>query len=180
MVVVRRMTVTGSTNMGTRTQEAAMSILATGSHSILGATHSYGITLVMTGAGLMVAMHGVGNGNNILGTGTPDQELIPIGQDRRSNLSSHNVMQATRLQLSAQSTPQIRQESSHNKLVKMHSMNRLFQRFSSLKRRAKIKSTKDHRVKVVSLFASDAINLDMESLNAKQSYSVIFVQARNI
>jgi hypothetical protein len=65
MVVVRRMTVTGSTNMGTRTQEAAMSILATGSHSILGATHSYGITLVMTGAGLMVAMHGVGNGNNI-------------------------------------------------------------------------------------------------------------------
>jgi hypothetical protein len=34
-------------------------------------------------------------------------------------------------------------------------------------------------VKVVSLFSSHAINLDMERLNAKQSYYVIFVQARN-
>jgi hypothetical protein len=100
--------VAGSTNTETRTQGAALSTLATCARSIQGATLSCGITLAMTGAGRMVAMHGVGNDNNILDTGTRDQELTRIVQDLRSNLGLHSVIQVTRLQLSAQSTSGVR------------------------------------------------------------------------
>jgi hypothetical protein len=58
-------------------------------------------------------------------------------------------------------------------------LNRQLQSFSNHKKLVKPRWTKDRQVKVVNLFASYAINQVMESLNAKQSYYVIYVQTLN-
>jgi hypothetical protein len=157
--------VVGNMNTGTRTRREATPILATGVR-FQGATLNFGLILVMTGVRLMVATHGGGKGNNILGTGTRDHELTLIVQELRRNLVSRNGIQVTR-NLSAQSTSQVRQEIRRSKLVMIPNLNRQFQRYSNLKKLAKPKWTKDRRVKVVSLFLFRCYEPGHEKLECK-------------
>jgi hypothetical protein len=179
VVAVRRMIVAGNLNNRTKTQGEATPILATGIH-FQGAILTYGLILVMIEIGLTVVMHRGGRGSIIRGTDTRDLVLIPTVEERHHNSVSCSKIRVTRIYLSALSMSQVRQVIRRSKLVMIPNLNRQFQRFSNPKKLAKPKWTKDNQVKVVSLFASDAINLVMENLNAKQSYYVIFALVTNI